>query len=228
MIPRWENFPDSMKNECTLKYYNLISSKRVSLITKRFFDVICSLIFLIILFPIIILSSILIKLESIDEPIFFKQKRITQYGKEFSIIKFRTMKSKSNIDSSITYDNDPRITKIGRVLRKFRIDEIPQLINVLIGQMSFVGTRPEVQEYVNFYDNEMRSTLILPAGITSIASIKFKDEEKLLRDSENIQKTYIENILPNKMVYNIEYIKQFNFLLDIKIMLLTFYKVFLR
>ena len=227
MIPRWENFPDSMKNECTLKYYNSISSKKISLIVKRFFDVICSLIFLIILFPVMILFSMLIKLESINEPIFFKQKRITQYGKEFYIIKFRTMKSKSDISSSITYDNDPRVTKIGKILRKFRIDEFPQLINVFMGQMSFVGTRPEVQEYVDFYDNEMRSTLILPAGITSIASIKFKDEEKLLRDSKDVQKTYVENILPKKMVYNIEYIKQFNFLLDIKIMILTFCKVFL-
>lgn len=228
MIPRWEYFPDNMKNEFTLKYYNLIISKKSSLIIKRMFDIIFSLFLLFCLSPVMILTSILIKFNSINEPIFFKQKRITQYGKEFYIFKFRTMKSNSEFKSSITCNNDSRITSIGKILRKFRIDEFPQLINVLLGQMSFVGIRPEVQEYVDFYNNEMQSTLILPAGITSIASIKFKDEEKILTDSKNIKKTYIEDILPKKMVYNIEYIEKFNFLLDIKIMFLTFYNIFLR
>ena len=228
MVPKWEKFPDKMKNEFTTKYYNLIVSKRNSLILKRIFDIVLSLILLLLLSPIMILTSVLIKFNSIHEPVLFKQKRITQYGKEFYIFKFRTMKSSSKISSSVTCKNDPRITKIGKILRKFRIDEFPQLINVLLGQMSFVGVRPEVQEYVDFYDSEMQSTLILPAGITSIASIKFKDEDKILDDSKNVKKTYIEDILPKKMIYNIEYIEKFNFLLDIKIMILTFYKVFLR
>lgn len=228
MIPRWECFPDNMKNEFTLKYYNLIISKKSSLIIKRLFDIIFSLFLLFFLSPIMLLTSILIKFNSMREPIFFKQKRVTQYGKEFYIFKFRTMKSNSEFRSSVTCNNDSRITSIGKILRRFRIDEFPQLINVLLGQMSFVGIRPEVQEYVDFYNNEMQSTLILPAGITSIASIEFKDEEKLLNDSKNIKKTYVEDILPKKMVYNIEYIEKFNFLLDIKIMFLTFYNIFLR
>ena len=186
-----------------------------------------TIIITILLFPLMLIIGILIKITS-KGPIFFKQKRITQYGREFFIIKFRTMRDDINIKSSITCENDPRVTKIGKILRKFRLDEFPQLVNVLLGDMSFVGTRPEVEEYVKFYDDKMLSTLILPAGITSVCSIEFKDEERYLKNSDNISKTYVDCILPKKMIYNIQYMENFSFMYDLKIMLMTFIKVFLR
>ncbi len=138
------------------------------------------------------------------------------------------MRDDDKIKSSITCYNDPRVTGLGRLLRKFRIDEFPQLFNIMKGDMSFVGTRPEVLDYVNCYSDEMLATLILPAGVTSICSIKFREEEKYLKDSKDIFKTYVDCILPEKMVYNLEYLENFNFFYDIKIMFMTFFKVFLR
>lgn len=227
MIPKWEKFPSNMKNECVKSYYDIVSSKKASLVFKRVFDIVFSVILIIFLLPVMVLISIMIKFDSPGK-IFYKQKRITQYGREFFIIKFRTMRDDINIKSSITCENDPRVTKIGKILRKFRLDEFPQLVNVLLGDMSFVGTRPEVEEYVKFYDDKMLSTLILPAGITSVCSIEFKDEERYLKNSDNISKTYVDCILPKKMIYNIQYMENFSFIYDLKIMLMTFIKVFLR
>lgn len=225
IITKWDNLPDNMQNEEVKKYYDIIKGKKGSLILKRLFDILASLILLIILSPLFIIFSIMIKLDSKD-PIMFKQNRVTENGRIFKIFKFRTMVENADKNGSqVTVKNDDRVTKIGKFLRKFRLDEIPQLINILIGDMSFVGTRPEVPKYVELYTDEMKATLLMKAGVTSLASIKFKDEEKLLQMDGNIDKIYIENILPQKMQYNLEYLKRFNFFYDIKLMFMTLFAV---
>ena len=172
-----------------------------------------------------IIISFAIKINSKGR-VFYKQKRVTQYGKEFFILKFRTMYENSEKQGLLTSNNDPRITKIGKILRKFRFDEFPQLINILIGDMTFVGARPEVPKYVEKYTSEMLATLLLPAGLTSISSINFRNESEYLENSSDSDKIYLEKILPEKMKYNLEYLRNFSFFLDIKIMFLTFLKVF--
>ena len=225
IITKWDNLPDNMQNEEVKKYYDIIKGKKGSLILKRLFDILASLILLIILSPLFIIFSIIIKLDS-KGPIMFKQNRVTENGRIFKIFKFRTMVENADKNGSqVTVENDNRVTKIGKFLRKFRLDEIPQLINILIGDMSFVGTRPEVPKYVELYTDEMKATLLMKAGVTSLASIKFKDEEKLLQMDGNIDKIYIENILPQKMQYNLEYLKRFNFFYDIKLMFMTLFAV---
>lgn len=225
IITKWDNLPDNMQNEEVKKYYDIIKGKKGSLILKRLFDILASLILLIILSPLFIIFSIMIKLDS-KGPIMFKQNRVTENGRIFKIFKFRTMVENADKNGSqVTVENDNRVTKIGKFLRKFRLDEIPQLINILIGDMSFVGTRPEVPKYVELYTDEMKATLLMKAGVTSLASIKFKDEEKLLQMDGNIDKIYIENILPQKMQYNLEYLKRFNFFYDIKLMFMTLFAV---
>ena len=225
IITKWDNLPDNMQNEEVKKYYDIIKGKKGSLILKRLFDVLASLILLIILSPLFIIFSIMIKLDS-KGPIMFKQNRVTENGRIFKIFKFRTMVENADKNGSqVTVKNDDRVTKIGKFLRKFRLDEIPQLINILIGDMSFVGTRPEVPKYVELYTDEMKATLLMKAGVTSLASIKFKDEEKLLQMDGNIDKINIENILPQKMQYNLEYLKRFNFFYDIKLMFMTLFAV---
>ena len=225
IITKWENLPGDMQNEEVKKYYDIIKGKKDSLILKRLFDILASLILLIILSPLFIIFSIMIKLDS-KGPIMFKQNRVTENGRIFKIFKFRTMVENADKNGSqVTVENDNRVTKIGKFLRKFRLDEIPQLINILIGDMSFVGTRPEVPKYVELYTDEMKATLLMKAGVTSLASIKFKDEEKLLQLDGNIDKIYIENILPQKMQYNLEYLKRFNFFYDIKLMFMTLFAV---
>lgn len=225
MIPKWEKMPDYIKNKFVKKYYKHIISKKNSLILKRIFDILASVVLIIILLIPMIIISFAIKISS-KGSILYKQKRITQYGKEFFILKFRTMQENSDKSGFLTCNNDIRITKIGKILRKFRLDEFPQLINVLIGDMTFVGTRPEVPKYVKKYTDEMLATLILPAGVTSISSINFRNEEKYLENSLDSDKIYLEKILPEKMKYNLEYLINFNFFLDIKIMFLTVLKVF--
>lgn len=221
IITKWDNLPDNMQNEEVKKYYYIIKGKKGSLILKRLFDILASLILLIILSPLFIIFSIMIKLDS-KGPIMFKQNRVTENGRIFKIFKFRTMVENADKNGSqVTVKDDNRVTKIGKFLRKFRLDEIPQLINILIGDISFVGTRPEVPKYVELYTDEMKATLLMKAGVTSLASIKFKDEEKLLQMDGNIDKIYIENILPQKMQYNLEYLKRFNFFYDIKLMFMT-------
>lgn len=221
ILKKWDEMPANLKNEEVKKYYDIIIEKKISLIIKRVFDILVSLLLLIILLPIFIILSIVIKIDS-KGPVFFRQERVTEYGRVFKIFKFRTMVSGADkIGSQVTVKDDCRITRSGKLLRKIRIDEIPQLINILIGDMSFVGTRPEVLKYVELYTNEMKATLLMKAGVTSLASIKFKDEEKLLQSSDDVDKSYIENVLPKKMEYNLEYIKKFNFFYDIKLMFMT-------
>lgn len=226
---KWEELPEYMQNDEVWPYYELLKKKKVQLILKRIFDILCSLILIIMLSPIILLFSIWIKLDS-KGPIFYCQERVTQYGKIFKIIKFRTMVVDADkIGTLVTTKNDSRITKVGQKIRKYRIDEIPQLFNVLKGEMSFVGTRPEVKKYVNQYTKEMYATLLLPAGITSLASIEFKDEDEIINNYTNrnmsVDEVYVTKVLPLKMKYNLEALTSFYFFKELEVMINTVIKV---
>ncbi|MEG2258915.1 MAG: sugar transferase, partial [Oscillospiraceae bacterium] len=199
----------------------ILAKKRTELVFKRLFDILVSFVMLVLLSPLFLFIAIRIKLDS-SGPVFFRQKRFTSYMREFQIFKFRSMVDKAELQGPlVTVDNDSRITEIGKWLRGSRMDEIPQLINILLGDMSFVGTRPEVGKYVEQYNDEMLATLLMPAGVTSLASIKFKDEADMLENAEDADEVYVKDILPLKMKYNLEYIKNFGFLSDIKLMLST-------
>jgi len=191
---------------------------------KRIFDITLSLFGLIILLPFMLIIAILIKLDS-KGPVFFKQIRVTKNGREFKIFKYRTMRVGSDKYSQITVGKDNRITKIGAFLRKYKLDEIPQLINVFIGDMSLVGPRPEVPKYVAFYTDEQKEILKVRAGITDYASIEFSDENDLLASEEDPEKAYIEKIMPKKIELNKKYILEISILTDIKIILLTIKKI---
>ena len=223
---KWEFLPEFMKNESVKVYFNILRKKKFGLILKRVFDFLFSFLGILILVPFFIIMSSIIKISS-KGPVFFLQKRITQFGREFKIIKFRTMVTHAEqLGPQITSNNDSRITKLGSFLRKFRIDEIPQLFNILIGDMSFVGTRPEVLKYVKCYSDEMMATLLLPAGVTSKASIEYKNESLLLNKAQELDKTYIEVILPQKMEINLLALKEFSFLQDISIIIRTIVNIF--
>lgn len=221
ILKKWEELPKELQTEEVRPYYEVLKKKRLSLILKRTFDIVVSLVMLIILLPVFILLGIAIKVDS-SGPIFFRQERITQYGRKFKIFKFRTMVNNAEkLGTQVTVGNDSRITKVGSFIRDCRLDEISQLLNILTGDMTFVGTRPEVKKYVDHYTNDMMATLLLPAGVTSLASIYYKDEAELLEKSNNPDKTYVEEILPEKMKYNLQSIEKFNFMEDIKIMFMT-------
>ena len=228
---KYKDLPKEFQNNAVKKYYEIVSRKKTSLLFKRIFDIIFSILILLILFIPIIIISIAIKLDS-NGSVFYRQERVTQYGKKFRIFKFRTMVTNADkIGTLVTVKSDVRITKVGKFLRKYRLDEFPQIFNILIGDMSFVGTRPEVTKYVEKYSDYMYATLLLPAGLTSYSSINYKDEDEIisehLKDNENIDDIYVNYILPDKMKYNNEYIEKFSFLYDIKIMFKTFLSVFL-
>ena len=215
------DIPEFMNCEKVNVAYEKLLRKRKELIMKRIFDFIFGIFGLIVLFPLMIMIGLIIKLDSKGKCI-FKQVRVTKYGKRFYIYKFRTMITNADkIGSEVTIENDPRITRVGKVLRKYRLDEIPQIINIVLGDLSFVGTRPEVPKYVERYTDEMLITLLMPAGVTSLASIKFKDEEKFISDNNDIDRIYVEDILPLKMKYNLEYVENFKFVDDIKILIRT-------
>lgn len=221
MLREWDKLPKNMRTEAVRPYYARLKKKKVSLALKRAFDVIASSIMLVILSPVLIIISILIVTDS-KGGVFYRQERVTQYGKRFKILKFRTMVANADkIGTQVTVLNDNRITKIGSVIRKYRIDEIPQLFNILVGDMSLVGTRPESVHYVKHYTPEMMATLLLPAGVTSEASILYKDEAELLNQADDVDKVYIEKILPEKMKYNLDSIKKFSFIWEIKTMIKT-------
>ena len=223
-LVKWERLPENMQTEEVRKYYDILKKKKASLFLKRLFDVFVSFFMLLLFFPLFILIAIAIKIES-RGPVFYRQERITQYGKKFKIFKFRTMRCNSDKQGQITVKNDKRITRVGRFLRKTKLDEICQIIDVLRGKLSFVGTRPEVQKYVDSYTPEMMATLLLPAGITSEASVCYKDENSLIESAENVDDVYINEILPQKMKINLSSIRKFSFWRDIKIMFMTFFAV---
>lgn len=221
ILIKWEELPTTMQTPEVKKYYKSLKRRSVDLLAKRLFDVIASCILLGILMLPMCVIAVWIKLDS-KGPVMFRQTRVTTGGREFRIFKFRTMVTDAeSIGTQVTVGQDPRITKAGRLLRKFRLDELPQLLNVLSGDMSFVGTRPEVVRYVEQYTPEMWATLLMPAGITSEASIQYKDEDRLLEGAEDPDRVYIEQILPDKMKYNLQYIRHFRFVHDLGIMLRT-------
>ena len=225
LIKEFSKLPLEMQNEEVKKYYDILQGKKFQLILKRLFDIVVSLLLCILLSPLFIFISIWIKLDS-NGPVFYRQERITQYGKTFRIFKFRTMIVDADKKGSlVTTKNDLRITKVGKKIRNSRLDEIPQLFNILKGEMSFVGTRPEVKKYVDAYTDEMKATLLLPAGVTSLASIKYKHEDEIITkyvdENHSIDEVYINKVLPEKMKWNLEYMSSFNFGKDILICVKT-------
>lgn len=225
MLKNWNELPEYMRTDEVRPYYDLLQKKRLSLFFKRVFDIVISLIMIILCSPILLIISILIVKDS-KGGVFYRQERVTQYGRVFRIFKFRTMvKNADQIGTMVTVSNDSRITKIGSKLRNCRLDELPQLFNIFLGDMTFVGTRPESVHYVKSYTNEMYATLLLPAGVTSEASIEYKDEADLLDQADDVDKVYIEEILPEKMKYNLECINKFSFIREIGTMVRTVFAV---
>ncbi len=225
-MKRFEDLPERFQNDAVRKYYDILATKKATLIFKKVFDFLLALILFIVLLPIYLILAVAVKVTSKGE-IIFKQKRVGKYGKEFNVLKFRTMVTDAEkLGAQITVgERDPRITSIGVFLRKFRLDEFPQLINVIKGEMSFVGARPEVPYYVDKYTDEMMATLLLEPGITGTASIFFKDEAKMLEIEPDAEKCYINHILPEKMRLNLDYLKDLSLGYDIKLMFQTVFEV---
>lgn len=222
---KWEELPIEMQTEDVRYYYDILCKKTTSLALKRVFDVVVSAIMLIIFSPVFLILAIAIKIDS-PGPVFYRQERVTTYGKRFRIHKFRTMFNNADKKGSlVTVKNDSRVTKVGSLIRKCRLDEVGQLIDVLLGDMTFVGTRPEVVKYVERYTPDMMATLLLPAGVTSEASIFYKDEDKLLDGVDNVDHVYVEQVLPGKMKYNLRSIEKFSFWGDIATMFKTVFAV---
>lgn len=225
MLRKWDSLPDFMRNDEVRPYYEILKKKQTSLFFKRVFDIVCGLIILIITAIPMMIIAVMIKLDS-KGPVFYRQERVTTYGKYFKIHKFRTMVSNADkIGSAVTVDNDSRITRVGAKLRGCRLDELPQVFDLLSGDMSFVGTRPEAVKYVEKYKPEYMATLLLPAGITSEASIRYKDEAELLDGAADVDKVYVEEVLPGKMKWNLESIKRFSFWGEIGTMVRTVFAV---
>lgn len=221
MLKEWDHLPKYMQSEAVRPYYEKLKKKKISLALKRVFDVVMSTFMLIFLSPVMLIISIAVVMDS-KGGVFFRQERVTQYGRKFRIFKFRTMVANADkLGSQVTVKNDMRVTKVGAVIRKYRIDELPQLINIMLGDMSYVGTRPEVTKYVKRYTPEMMATLLLPAGVTSEASIKYKDEDKLLEAAADVDEVYVKQVLPGKMQYNLESLIKFSFLGEILTMIKT-------
>lgn len=225
MLKNWNELPEYMRTNEVRPYYDLLQRKKLSLFFKRVFDIVVSLIMIILCSPILLIISILIVKDS-KGGVFYRQERVTQYGRVFRIFKFRTMvQNADQIGTQVTVSNDSRITKIGSKLRDCRLDELPQLFNIFLGDMTFVGTRPESVHYVKSYTNEMYATLLLPAGVTSEASIEYKDEAELLDQADDVDRVYINEVLPEKMKYNLNSIKEFSFFNEIATMFRTVFAV---
>ena len=225
MLKEWDELPDFMRMDEVRPYYDSLKKKKLSLALKRAMDLIGGIVLLIVLAIPMAIIAVWIKLDS-EGPVFYRQERITSYGKHVKIHKFRTMVSNADkIGSAVTVSNDSRITKIGAKLRGCRLDELPQVLDLISGDMSFVGTRPEAVKYVEKYKPEYMATLLLPAGITSEASIRYKDEAELLDAADDVDKVYVEDVLPGKMKYNLAAIKKFSFFGEIATMLRTVFAV---
>ena len=218
-MKKWENLPEFLKKEEIKPYYKALKSKGFSRVLKRAFDIFASALLIVLLSPVMLVLAIMIKCDS-KGPVFYKSIRVTRYGKDFKIFKFRTMVTDADKKGSlITVSGDSRITGVGSKIRGSRLDEIPQLFNVFVGQMSFVGTRPEVRRYVDMYTDEMLATLLLPAGITSKASLAFRNEDEkmaeLTQKGMDVDEAYVNHILPEKMELNLKYVKNYSFREDI-------------
>lgn len=224
-LAKWDNLPAEMRCDEVRKYYDILAKRRGQLALKRCFDLAVALILFVFLAIPMAVIAILIKLDS-KGPVLYRQERVTTNGKHFRIHKFRTMVSNADkIGSAVTVGNDCRITRVGAKLRSLRLDELPQLFDVLNGDMSFVGTRPEAVKYVEKYKPEYMATLLMPAGITSEASIRYKDEDKLLNAADDVDKVYVEDVLPAKMKWNLESVQKFNFFRDMLTMPRTVFAV---
>lgn len=227
-LREWTDLPVKMQTREVRRYYNILRKRSSWFRMKRFLDVAAAIVLLAVFAVPMAVLAVMIKLDS-PGPVFFRQERVTQYGRIFRIFKFRTMVDNAQqLGSQVTVDNDVRITNVGKMLRKYRLDEIPQLFNIIAGDMTFVGTRPEVKRYVMRYTPEMLATLLLPAGLTSRTSIAYKDEDKLLKDAVNADETYVKEILPVKMQYNLESLKNFGLADDMSILWDTFTSVLKR
>lgn len=225
MLKRWEELPDFMRVPEVRPYWEILNKKRGQLILKRCFDFIAAVFMLIVLAIPMGIIALLIKLDS-DGPVFYRQERVTTYGRHFRIHKFRTMVSNADkIGTAVTVGNDSRITRVGAKLRRLRLDELPQVLDVIQGTMSFVGTRPEAVKYVEQYQPEFNATLLMPAGITSEASIRYKDEDRLLNVADDVDRVYVEQVLPAKMVWNLESVRRFRFLREILTMFRTVFAI---
>ena len=225
ILKKWEELPAELQTEAVRPYYDALKQKQGSLILKRIFDVTVSAVMLLLLSPVFLILAIAIKLDS-PGPVFYRQVRVTQYGKTFRIFKFRSMVTNADkIGTQVTVGNDSRITRIGKFIRKCRLDELCQLIDIFRGTMTFVGTRPEVPKYVASYTPEMMATLLLRAGVTSEASILYKDEDALLSGAQDVDKVYVEEVLPGKMRHNLYAIRHFSFWSDIATMFRTVFAV---
>ena len=225
ILKKWEDLPENLRTDAVRPYYDLLSKRRGSLLLKRCFDVVVSALMLLVLSPVFLVLAIAIKLDS-PGPVFYRQVRVTQYGREFRIFKFRSMVSDADKRGSlVTVSGDSRITRVGHFIRNCRLDELCQLIDIFRGTMTFVGTRPEVPKYVAAYTPEMMATLLLPAGVTSEASILYKDEAELLDAASDVDAVYIRDVLPGKMKYNLDALKNFSFFSDIKTMFRTVFAV---
>ena len=225
ILPEWDELPEAMRNGQVRRYYDMLSAKRTELRVKRAFDIALAFSLLVALSPALLALGAAIKLDS-KGPVFYRQTRFTTAMRPFGIHKFRSMSVGADKGLHLTSGNDPRVTRTGRFIRRYKLDELAQLADVLAGDMSFVGTRPEVGEYVERYTPEMLATLLLPAGITSSASVCYKDEARLLQEAEDTQAVYLEKILPDKMRYNLRDIEDFSLANDLKIMLRTALAVF--
>lgn len=225
MLRKWDNLPGFMKIPEVRPYWEILNKKKGQLVLKRIFDLFVGIILLVVLTIPMAVIAVMIKSDS-EGPVFYRQERVTTYGKHFKIHKFRTMVANAEqIGTTVTVGGDTRITKVGAKLRHLRLDEIPQVLDVISGNMSFVGTRPEAVKYVEKYQPVFNATLLMPAGITSEASIRYKDEEKLLDALGNVDKVYIEQVLPEKMKWNLEGIKKFQFLREISTIFRTVFVV---
>lgn len=225
-MPEYLRLPEELQCDEVKRYYNILKTKTAGLVLKRIFDVIVAAFLIILLALPMAVIAVLIKCTS-KGPVIYKQVRVTTFGKHFKIWKFRSMRTDADSKGELlTVGEDNRITRVGKFIRKFRLDELPQIFHVLSGKMTIVGTRPEVPKFTDKYTNEMLATFLLPAGVTSLASIKFKDEAELLAESDDVDKTYVETILPQKMKYNLRYIENFSFVGDIKLIFKTVAEVF--
>lgn len=225
MLKQWEELPDFMKIPEVRPYWEVLNKRRGQLVLKRVFDFLTALFLLVILSVPMLVIAVMIKADS-KGPVFYCQERVTTYGKHFQIHKFRTMVDNADrIGTAVTVGNDCRITKVGAKLRHLRLDELPQVLDVMEGSMSFVGTRPEVVKYMEKYKPEFYATLLMPAGITSEASIRYKDEGRLLDTADDVDAVYIEKVLPAKMKWNLESVRRFCFLREILTMFRTIFAV---
>ena len=225
MLKKWDELPEFMRTPEVRPYWEVLYAKRMQLLLKRIFDLLAAVVLLVLLAVPMAVIAVLVKADS-PGSVLYKQERVTSYGRRFYIHKFRTMVSDADkIGTAVTVGNDRRITKVGSKLRRTRLDELPQLLDVIKGDMSFVGTRPEAVKYVEKYSPEYYATLLMPAGITSEASIRYKDEEQLLNAADDVDKVYLEHVLPDKMQWNLKSVREFSFIGDVKTMVRTVFAV---